>query len=274
MKKCQYCKESIQSDALKCKHCGEWLEKPKRSFFQKAKASVSDKIQNIKENKVKHLYIPTGEKPMIFDSISFYTDYFKIYNKIVRYDQISHIEFKSDTHSLNFVESTTMTFALHYRLDNNKNESLRYLIIGDGIWEKGLLKDNCSKKIKQQLHFLKSHLEKITLEVRKIGYLNQLQKDNFFNYKKRYIFYPNGDLEVDGEIKANVFDAQRQGEVNWTFDGSKFSINPDELLIGNKTKKSFSLSGNKTSIEPTYDFDIFFPIFMFYLKKKQFISTF
>ncbi|MBA4419086.1 MAG: hypothetical protein C0392_14450 [Syntrophus sp. (in: bacteria)] len=82
MKKCPFCAEEIQEDAIKCKHCGEWCS-PENI---KEPAAPMDSIRRPLSD------CPTNDSPYIMGKISVYQNHFVFEGKNYPFRGIAHIK--------------------------------------------------------------------------------------------------------------------------------------------------------------------------------------
>lgn len=205
MKKCPYCAEKIQDEAIKCKHCGEWIRDSKESDILKLINESINKIRTFisKENakrKVRrhnHLFEPTDKKPMKLvasgwspTKVKFYPQFLiwessnsKVY--YLKYRDIENLEFYNKTYKI-FKTQVGAKVELYINFkDSEENLDLDFdlnLSIAKNSDFKGF---NNLKDVKKEIYFIKSRLfgtgnsKKAMEKVPYIySFLERIQKDS------------------------------------------------------------------------------------------------
>lgn len=272
MKKCPFCLETIPEEALKCSHCGEWVTKKPNAFLgsigqviDQSKNLVKGKIDEYKENRNKHLFVPDDENPIEIQGHSFYGSYVISNNVKIPYSEIVSLYFTQGKVSYNLITETSISFVIFFSLEDQSfplEKRFNKRVIGlSSSYYAGIK----SKKVVETIRLIYSLLCKATYELRLKQYQDMVKNNMFFYYPDGYKIHKNWDISKNDKVVANLRDAYENQLIEYGTHSSGLrssSSNPNCLMIHKSKGLKFSLVGgvplfSQTSIDVVYDKDVF-----------------
>lgn len=275
MKKCQYCFEEIQSEAIKCKHCGEFLNKKETvSFFQNIK-----KLLPVKQDL--QFSNPSDEQPLGNAVITFQSETFIWNDTIFPYDSILNIGYKPSVIKQNIFTTRKLIFTLAiFAHINGKDEFFEVNILSPKFSPLEITVDKNSFEIYQIIY---NYVSAKTFEKRLHNYINLIKNNGFFSYMG-FNFYEKGTIiNADTQkVTANLLNAYERGNIGFgtNFSNLKSSIrtsDPYEFAISNgnpKLKVILFESGFDLKIQTIFDHDVFIALLYYFFEYKTFPTTY
>jgi hypothetical protein len=213
MKKCPFCFEEIQDDAIKCRYCNEWLDGRNTisGLFSRAKGAVKQQIEHYKARTTGYLDEPTSERPLKIDRITLYHDKVGWNNQIFYFKDLQNITYYSDTIFSTSPTPYYINFSLSFKI-NGEEIKKRIFIDKD---DNSILGKKISSKVREQIVLMYKFISKETFNNRLALYRDELSTQGYFNYIDGIKIYKNGDVYQRNEYKANIKEAHNNGGLDF-----------------------------------------------------------